>query len=78
MVLIEIVGMAPSVISSASSGFLLNVFGFTMVFLIIFILSVLTLLYTIFVVPETVKKDPDAKIISIAYFKNAITVSPSH
>ena len=78
LVMAELCSFAPTILSAAGSGFWVNQLGFSLVFFIIFLFNIVILLYAIFLVPETIRRDPEARLLSLQYVKKAVTVSQSY
>ena len=77
LVMAELCSFAPTILSAAGSGFWVNQLGFSLVFFIIFLFNIVILLYAVFLVPETIRRDPEARLLSLQYVKKAVTVSQS-
>ena len=65
----------PSILSSAVSGYIVDDIGFAGAYFGFLILGVIIVLYIIFVVPETIHRDPDATIFTLQHVKKALAVS---
>ena len=75
LIIVGVCTCIPAILSAAVSGYIVNVIGFTWAFFGFLILGVVIVLYIIFVIPETIHRDPDATIFTLQHVKKALAVS---
>ena len=71
---VEMCMLLPSVVSAVGTGYLIRATGYLPPFIIMLIGVFLTTAYAIFFIPETIKKDPEAKLFSTDHLKEAFLI----